>query len=240
MLAAADAGPAAGSRPVWILALDASLARCSAAVLADEVILAQRSADAGRGHAALLPPMAQAVLDEAGIDANALDAVAAVVGPGGFTGLRAALALAEGIALGARLPCLGVTTGEALAAALPPQVRTTRAVWSVIDNRRGRVVLERFAPGADSPLGPPEVVGEAELPPAQGPVALVGDAAPAVAAWLAAAGVDALLTDVRMPDAAAAARVAALRLAGRLPPLAAQPLYVEAPAVRVPAGAAGG
>ncbi|MFC7542284.1 hypothetical protein ACFQU2_26245 [Siccirubricoccus deserti] len=154
--------------------------------------------------------------------------------------MRAALALAQGIALGARLPCLGVTTGEALAAALPAGIRATQAVWSVIDNRRGRVILERFAPGADSPLGPPEVVGEADLPPASGPVALVGDAAPTVAAWLAAAGTNAVPTDVRMPEAAAAARVAALRLAGRVPPLAAQPLYVEAPAVRMPTGAAGG
>ena len=48
-----------------------------------------------------------------------LDAVAAVVGPGGFTGIRAALALAEGIGLGAGIPVIGVTTGEALAAAVP-------------------------------------------------------------------------------------------------------------------------
>ena len=47
------------------------------------------------------------------------DAVAVTVGPGGFTGLRAAIALARGFALGWGVPCLGVTLGEAFAASLP-------------------------------------------------------------------------------------------------------------------------
>jgi tRNA threonylcarbamoyladenosine biosynthesis protein TsaB len=65
-------------------------------------------------------------------------------------------------------------------------------------------------------------------------VAVAGDAAQAVAERLAARGVDALLSASRLPDAAGAARVAALRLSGRLPPLPARPLYAEPPAVRRP------
>ncbi len=134
-----------------------------------------------------------------------------------------------------------MTTGEALAAAVPPEQRAGRAVWAAVDNRRGRVALERFArcghPGAA--VAPPEVFSVDELPlPAGGRVAVAGDAAEAVADRLAARGVDALLSAVRLPDAAAAARVAALRLAGRLPPLPARPLYAEPPAVRRPPEAA--
>ncbi|TCZ55280.1 tRNA (adenosine(37)-N6)-threonylcarbamoyltransferase complex dimerization subunit type 1 TsaB [Roseicella aquatilis] len=222
---------------MWILALDASLSACSAALLADDAIRAGRSLAGERGHAATLPPMAQAVLAEAGVAATDLDAVAAVVGPGGFTGIRAALALAQGIALGAGLPVIGVTTGEALAAALPPAERAARAVWSVVDNRRGRVVLERFVSGAMAPEAPPVALDIADLPRPAGPIILVGDAAAAVAEALAAAGVEAVASRHRLPEAAAAARVAALRLAGRIPPLAARPLYVEPPAVRLPAAA---
>jgi tRNA threonylcarbamoyladenosine biosynthesis protein TsaB len=219
---------------VWILALDASLARCSAALLADGGLRAGRVLDTARGHAAALPPMVAGVLSEAGIRAVDLDAVAAVVGPGGFTGIRAALALAEGLALAAGVPLIGVTTGEALAAALPGPLRARRAVWTAVDNRRGRVALERFAPGAALPEAAPEVLAEAALPVPTGPVAVAGDAAPAVAARLAARGCDVVLSDLRLPDAAAAARVAALRLAGRLPPRPARPLYLEPPAVRAP------
>lgn len=224
---------------MWILALDASLARCSAAVLADGAVRAHAAAAGGRGQPAALPPLVERVLAEAGLRAPQLDAVAAVVGPGGFTGLRSALALAGGLALAAGVPLIGVTTGEALAAALPEALRRRRAVWCAVDNRRGRVVLERFAPGP-VPLaeGPPEPMAEAALPRPDGPVAVAGDAAAAVAArLLARGGADAVLTDVRLPDAVHAAEVAALRLAGRLPPRAATPLYVEPPSVRPPAAA---
>lgn len=223
---------------MWILALDASLARCSAALLADGVPGPCRLLEGERGHAATLPPMVQAVLREAAVQPTSLDAVAAVVGPGGFTGIRAALALAQGLALAAGLPMLGVTTGEALAAALTPAARAGRTVWSVIDNRRGRVVLERFAAGAAAPAAPPLVFDMADLPLPASSLALVGDAAEAVAAALAARGIEAEATASRLPDAAAAARVAALRLAGRIPYLAARPLYVEPPAVQRPVAVA--
>ena len=218
-----------------ILALDAALAGCSAAVLADGVVLAAESAPGDRGHAALLPPMADAVLRRAGLRAAELDAVAAVVGPGGFTGIRAALALAEGIGLGAGVPVIGVTTGEALAAAVPAWAAAGRGIWAVVDNRRGKLLLERFPAGSLVAAGPPEVFAEAALPPPAGPVVVVGDLAPAVAARLLGRGQEALLGDGRMPEAAAVARVAALRLAGALAPLPPRPLYVEPPAVRLPA-----
>ena len=214
-----------------ILALDAALAGCSAALVEGDRVLAARAAQGDRGHAALLPPMVEAVLREAGIAATALDAVAAVVGPGGFTGIRAALALAEGLALGISRPLVGVTTGEALAAALP---LGPRAIWTAIDNRRGRVMLERFPPGSRLAAAPPEVMAEEDLPDPDGPVAIAGDAAPAVAARIAARGFDVLLSEERLPMAGAAARIAALRRAGALPPRPARPLYVEPPAVRRP------
>ena len=90
-----------------ILALDSALARCSAGLVADGVLRAGRQQEAGRGQAALLPVMVAAVLDEAGVAATDLDLIAVTVGPGSFTGIRAGLALAHGIALGAGVPVVG-------------------------------------------------------------------------------------------------------------------------------------
>jgi tRNA threonylcarbamoyl adenosine modification protein YeaZ len=209
-----------------ILALDSALARCSAGLVADGVLCAGRQQEAGRGHAALLPVMAAAVLDEAGIAAIKLDLIAVTVGPGSFTGIRAGLALAHGIALSAGVPVVGVTVGEALADALPHLGR--RQLWSAIDSRRGRVFLERdgsvIACALDS------------LPPAVGAIAVAGDAAIAVAARLAARGTDVMLTDARLPTARHIAMVGARRLAGTLAPLAPQPLYVDPPEARLPQG----
>ena len=202
-----------------ILALDAALARCSAALWQDGEILAERSAATGRGHAALLPPMAQQVLS------GRIDAVAVTIGPGSFTGLRAAIALAQGLAAGAGVPVLGVTVAEALAEQVGPLVG--RALWVAIDSRRGRVFLDRD--------GVPVPTALEALPPAAGPVAVAGDAAGPVAARLAARGGDVMLADARLPRARDVAAVAARQLAGLSPRREAQPLYVDPPEAKLPA-----
>ena len=209
---------------MWILALDAALARCSAALVHDEELIAARQAAATRGHAALLPVMASEVLAEAARPATALDLVAVTVGPGSFTGIRAGLALAHGMALAAGIPVVGVTVGEALADSLPHLGH--RALWCAIDNRRGRVFLER-------PQGIAAFSLE-RLPEAEGALALAGDAAIAVAARLAARDADVLLTDARLPMPRHVSVAALRRFRGELPPLPAQPLYVDPPEARLP------
>jgi tRNA threonylcarbamoyl adenosine modification protein YeaZ len=209
-----------------ILALDAALARCAAAVVIDRQVVAARQADTARGHAALLPVMAREVLDEAALGAAELDLVAVTVGPGSFTGIRAGLALAHGIALAAGVPVVGVTVGEALAESLPHL--GDRQLWSAIDSRRGRVFLERD--------GVVAAVALDAIPAPDGKVAVAGDAAASVAARLAARDVDVMLTDARLPLVRHVAVVAEQRLNGMLRPLQAQPLYVDPPEARLPAG----
>ncbi len=209
-----------------ILTLDAALARSCAAVVVDQQILALRQERASQGHASLLPVMAQAVLDDVALRASDLDLVAVTVGPGSFTGIRAGLALAHGIGRAANIPVIGVTVGEALADSLPHL--GARELWSVTDSRRARVFLERVGTTTAFPLD--------DLPPTTNKVAVTGDAAPVVAAWLAARDVDVMLTDARLPMARHIAVVAEHRHAGRLPPREAQPLYVDPPEAKLPAG----
>jgi tRNA threonylcarbamoyladenosine biosynthesis protein TsaB len=202
-----------------VLALDAALARCSAAVVVDQRTRALRQQDTARGPAAPLAVMANDVLDAAGLRATALDLVAVTVGPGSFTGIRAALALAHGIALAAGVPVVGLTVGEALADSLPHLGE--RHLWSAIDSRRGRIFLER-----DNAV---VAVALDRLPMPDGKVAIAGDAAIAVAARLAACDADVMLTDARLPLARHVAVIGERRYGGLLPPLPAQPLYVDPP-----------
>jgi tRNA threonylcarbamoyladenosine biosynthesis protein TsaB len=192
-----------------MLALDCALARTSAA-LGD----ASAEAPGGHGQAAAIVLLAQQVLADA-----TPDAVAVTIGPGSFTGVRAALALARGIALGAGIPLIPVTTGEALAAAAPDG-----PVLAAIDSRRGHVFLMPFAVagGLPRPTAPPTAWRPgAPLPEI---ARIVGDAAPLLRP-------DAPAT---LPHARDVARVARARLDGTLAPLDTAPLYIDPPAVRAP------
>lgn len=194
-----------------ILTLDASGEGFGAACVRDGAVLAQWFQDGARGSAGLLPAMADAVLRESG---GKLEAVAAVVGPGGFTGLRAALSLAQGLGLAAGVPVWGVTVGDALWVPTPG-----RALWVAVDTRRGGIFLQRGAPvQAFSPDA---------LPDPPGPVALAGNAAALAAERLRGRGHDVLVLPGVLPTPAGIA-AAALRGPARPP----QPLYVDPPAAQ--------
>ena len=97
-----------------ILALDASTEMCAVALGGGEGFV-ERSMVAGQRHSELLLPMIQAMLADAGIAIGALDGIAFGSGPGSFTGLRIACGVAQGLALGADLPVIGIPTLAAMA-----------------------------------------------------------------------------------------------------------------------------
>ncbi|MDA8048880.1 MAG: tRNA (adenosine(37)-N6)-threonylcarbamoyltransferase complex dimerization subunit type 1 TsaB [Rhodospirillales bacterium] len=205
-----------------LLALDAALGTASAAVLAEEGIVALER-DASGGRLALL---AASVLRAAGLAAGDLAAVGASVGPGSFTGIRTGLALAAGIGLAAGIPVIGVSVGEALTALLPDP--SPRVLWIAIDSRRGRVFLQRAGEATAFDLD--------GLPLPARPVLVAGDAAEVVVERLRREGADAALAPLCTSDAAGVGLAARARLAGRLPPRAAHPLYIDAPAALFPTG----
>jgi hypothetical protein len=121
-----------------------------------------------------------------------------------------------------------------LAAEVPQALRADQAVWSVLDQRQGRVVLEIFRPGDVLP-DPPVILPLAALPDPEGRILLVGDAADPVAAALTARGFQASAEAPAQPSAWAVGRVAHQRLIGALPQRGAAPLYAEPPATTRPA-----
>lgn len=209
-----------------ILVLDSALARCTAALVVGDAVVASCSEAHRQGQEAVLPLMVRDVLDQSAAIPPGLDLVAVTIGPGSFTGIRAGIALAHGIGLGLGVPVIGVTVGEAIADAFP--YLGERVLWTVTDSRRGHIFLERDGETASLAL-------EA-LPWPEQKVAIAGGAALQVAARLAAAGANVMLTDARFPLPRHIALVAARRHSGRLPPRPAQPLYVDPPEAKPPPG----
>ncbi len=97
-----------------LLVLDTSTEWCSAALWLDGSIVARRVL-AGQRHSSLLLPMVDELLREAGVTLRQLDGIGYGAGPGSFTGLRIACAVTQGLAFGADLPVVGVSTLESIA-----------------------------------------------------------------------------------------------------------------------------
>lgn len=97
-----------------ILAFDTSSEYCSIALLLERDLLGEE-VFAGQRHSELVLPMVSRMLDEAGLTLAQLDGIAFGSGPGSFTGLRIACGIAQGLAFGAGLPVIGISTLEALA-----------------------------------------------------------------------------------------------------------------------------
>lgn len=120
-----------------ILAVDTSTEACSVALgMADETLC--RYEVEPRKHTELALPMVQALMAEAGLSLQALDAIAFVRGPGAFTGLRIAAGLVQGMAVGLDIPVISISSLAAIAHRAYRE-QGCQAVHAAIDARMGEV-----------------------------------------------------------------------------------------------------
>ncbi|MER2473246.1 tRNA (adenosine(37)-N6)-threonylcarbamoyltransferase complex dimerization subunit type 1 TsaB [Photorhabdus laumondii] len=128
--------------PVRILAIDTATEACSVALWNDGAVLAQFEISP-REHTQRILPMVQSVLAEAGMSLQQLDALAFGRGPGSFTGVRIGVGIAQGLALGAELPVIGVSTLNAMAQGVFRLLGATQ-VLTAIDARMGEVYWGQY------------------------------------------------------------------------------------------------
>jgi len=100
---------------VKLLALDTSSVACSVALqIGDDIV--ERHEEQPREHTRLLMPMIQSLLADAGASLPDLDAIVLGNGPGSFIGMRIAASVAQGLAFGASLQIVPVSSMAAVAA----------------------------------------------------------------------------------------------------------------------------
>lgn len=133
-----------------LLAVETSTEACSVALWIDGQVI-ERFEIAPRRHTELVLPWAGELLAEAGIRKSELDAIAVGRGPGAFTGVRLAVALVQGMALGLDKPVLPVSTLAALALQALPGANG-RSILAAIDARMGELYLGLFGADADAGL----------------------------------------------------------------------------------------
>lgn len=96
-----------------ILAIDTSTPACSVAIKSGDEVLSHYQL-ASREHTKLLLPMVDGLLSEAGLTLSQVDVIAFTAGPGSFTGIRIGFGVVQGLAFGAGLPVLPVSSLETL------------------------------------------------------------------------------------------------------------------------------
>ncbi len=131
-----------------LLAFETATEACSVALYVDGQVL-ERFEVAPRRHAELSLPWAEQLLAEAGIARSQLDAIALSRGPGAFTGVRLAIAIAQGIALALDRPLLPVSTLQTLALRAPADAAR---VLACIDARMGELYAARYLRDANGEL----------------------------------------------------------------------------------------
>jgi tRNA threonylcarbamoyladenosine biosynthesis protein TsaB len=224
---------------VKILALDTATEGCSAALLIDGK-LTTREMEFERGHAEHILPMIDSILLEAGLRLPEVDAIAFGRGPGGFTGVRLASSVTQGLAFGAGLPVVPISNLAALAQRAFDLAFAPERVLVCSDARMHEVYWACFERAEN---GLARLLGEEHVSPPQsvtlpltwadapnGSIAGIGRGFRAYPALAEAVGprVEVARDDL-LPRAAEIARLAALDVAaGRLlKPEEAIPVYLR-------------
>lgn len=220
-----------------ILGIDTALGACSVALLDGDHVVGHAHEKMQRGHAEALAPMAEAVMRQSGIALSAVQRLAVTTGPGTFTGQRVGLAFARAMALALKIPIVGVTTLDAIAAQALSEDHFDWAV-AISDAKRGEVYLGARASSGKTLL-PASLVGHEaaaeqvlEMLPSYGSnLVLAGTGADLLRSLLESEGGNLNPAKVQQPDAIFVARLGAALPAPDSPP---RPLYLRPPDAKLP------
>jgi tRNA threonylcarbamoyladenosine biosynthesis protein TsaB len=220
-----------------ILAFDTCLDAVSVAVARAEAagvrVLQERCERRRAGHAERLLPMLLEALERLNFGFSEIGRIAVTRGPGSFTGVRTGIATARALALAIGCPAVGVGCLAAIAwqarAQLGEEI-AQRPLAVALDARAGMVYFQLFAgtgEGCEPPLLLPAQACAEML--RQAPALIVGSAAAAVAAAVAALGGQA---EARLPEAEVRAGAVALLGATLAVDQPLKPLYLRAADVK--------
>lgn len=130
--------------PQTILAIDCSTGPASIALMKNGQTLAEHVDAEGHKQSARLVPAVQALVEQYSGGFAAIDLFAVTTGPGGFTGIRIALAAARGFALATSKPIIGISSLETLAYEALMNAAEDETALAVINAHRSQYYIQLF------------------------------------------------------------------------------------------------
>lgn len=127
-----------------LLAIDTSTAQLGLALYDGASVLAEMTWTSQARHTVELAPALSGLLARTGHPMADLTALGVAIGPGSFTSLRVGLAFAKGLVMARKLPLIGVSTLDVVAAAIPLQ---SMPLAAVLHAGRGRVAVGWYQAG---------------------------------------------------------------------------------------------
>ena len=145
-----------------ILAIDAATEACSVALKVDDQVISKFEV-APQQHSQKLLPFVDEILAQGELKLGQLDAIAFGRGPGSFTGVRIGVAVTQGLAFGADLPVVGISSLAAMAQQAIVQSQAEQVV-TAIDARMSEVYFAIYnSANGLAQLSSKEIVRKPEL-----------------------------------------------------------------------------
>lgn len=126
---------------MYILSLDSTAVAATVALCDDEHLLALTTIQNGNTHSQTLLPLVENVLSHFELRPHDMGLLACSAGPGSFTGVRIGVSTIKGLGFGTNIPCIGVSTMDALAYNL---IGMNGLICPVMNARRGQVYNALF------------------------------------------------------------------------------------------------
>ena len=129
-----------------VFGIDTCCMAATAAIMNEKIMVAQTVINQNKTHSQIMMPQIEQMFKAAEVEPSAIDAFAAAVGPGSFTGVRIGVATAKALAQAANKPCVAVSTLEALAFS---SKYFDGIICPVLDARRNQVYNALFYGGKE-------------------------------------------------------------------------------------------
>jgi tRNA threonylcarbamoyladenosine biosynthesis protein TsaB len=123
----------------YILSIETATHVCSVAIHQNGQLKAITELHIENSHSQKLLDIIDFTLNQVGIQAIDLNAVAVSGGPGSYTGLRIGVSIAKGLAFAGKIPLIGICTLEALGLQALPFAEPQSYILPMIDARRMEV-----------------------------------------------------------------------------------------------------